>query len=113
MKTNTKTKKSTTKNSKKTAQLVVDFRNINDVNDVLIATMFAKVNQGKTIAAEELDALITKVAEITVEEIFGAGNAAVLNLDGSIERLTAVPYKEKKNIFKRFLSWIKHPFKKC
>lgn len=105
----TKPKKRVKKNK---PEFVVDFSNVTCPEDVIIATMFAKVNQGKTITAKELDTLITKVVEITVGEIFSGANAAVINKDGSIERLTAVPYTEKKNIFKRFWNWVKRLFKK-
>lgn len=115
------------KTTKKTFKPVftVDMTGCDTVEDLIIAIADAKLDAGLCISRKELEAILDEQIEITVEEtieqLFDGHNALIVDENGEIEAFDAIKFtpepsitceecivvqRKKKNVFKRFWSWL-------
>ena len=93
MKKETKTKKTVQKKVKD--GLVVNFTDINSIDDVYAALVQAKVRAGMPINKDELSSLIRSVVDSLIDDLFNWNNAVILADDGRLVKLNMSLYKVK------------------
>lgn len=89
-------------------KLIVDLAHIEDEDDVRMAFIIAKVNQGKVITPTELEIVVEYVTKVTVHEF----ETAIATMAETINKLCnhkpkkKEKKKKKENIFRRFWRWL-------
>jgi hypothetical protein len=96
MKKETKTKKPVQKKVKN--ELVVDFTNINSIDDAIAAIAEAKVRAGQAINNYELGSIVKSAIDNTLDDLFSWNNAVIQTDDYSLLKLNMSLYKTVPNI---------------
>ena len=112
MKTLKKSKKIT-----KTPNIVVNYTNVDSVEDVMMESIIAKVRAGIAITEEEFMYVFHRGADIAIEafEDFYMTHTTVIENDRLAKNLLKMLDKaiaNKKPWYKRFWAWLTKPFKK-
>lgn len=92
------------KNTKKTEYVpayTVDLTEVETLMDVMLAFVDAKIKAKVPVTYNDVDTIIESTIANHKSFLFDGNNCVVLHTDGSIERLTAEPVKERPGYFKR------------
>jgi len=91
MKKETKTKKPVQKKVKN--ELVVDFTNINSIDDAIAAIAEAKVRAGQTISNYELGSIVKSAIDNTLDDLFSWNNVVIQTDENRLLKLNMSLYK--------------------
>lgn len=112
MKTLKKSKKIT-----KTPDIIVNYTNVDSVEDVIMESIIAKVRAGIAITEDEFMYVFHRGADIAIEafEDFYAAHTTIIENDKlakDLLKMLGKAIKPKKPWYKRFWAWLTKPFRK-
>lgn len=112
MKTLKKSKKIT-----KTPDIIVNYTNVDSVEDVIMESIIAKVRAGMAITEEEFAYVFHRGADIAIEAFkdFHVAHTTIIKNDKLAKNLLKMldnAIKPKKPWYKRFWAWLTKPFRK-
>lgn len=94
-----------TTNSTKKPSLVVDFTNQDNVNNPKLAFISAKINQGKSLTENDINAMLEQMKQYVINRLFDDCNSLILK-NGNILKYKIVEAIKKQPWYKRLWNWI-------